>query len=142
VANNSNKRRSRVADMTVVPKQYKPPSSPPAVEMNFPIELTDTDELRVRRLMYREKVVDFAIMQIVWEDGERAEVARIDCCHSMIHRHQFTKDGRDLYDHLEIKSIPADGGDRWNIVHAGYFEALAAMQAEWADNLRRWRDGQ
>ena len=142
VANNSGKRRGRVTDMATVPKQYKPPACPPAVEMNFPIEITETDELRIRQLIYREKIVDFAIMQLVREDGLRSEVARIDCCHSMIHRHQFTKDGKDLYDHLEIKAIPADGGDRWNVVHAGYFDALAVMQEEWAENLRRWRDGQ
>ncbi|CAN3980453.1 hypothetical protein [Kitasatospora purpeofusca] len=142
MANNSGKRRSRLVDMVTIPKQYKPPACPPAVEMNFPLELTETDHLHVRQVLYRDRVVDFAIMQLTWEDGTRHEVARIDCCHSVIHRHQFAKDGRDLDGHLEIKVIPPDGGDRWNIVHAGYFEALSVMQEEWADNLRRWRDGQ
>jgi hypothetical protein len=141
VANNKGTRRSRLADMATVPKQYKPPPSPPAIEMNSPMEITDTDTLKIRRVMYHEKIVDFAIMQFTLEGDDWHQVARIDCCHSMIHRHQFTRDGRDLYDHLEIKAIPADGGDRWNVVHAGYFDAYAIMFEEWEDNVRRWRDG-
>lgn len=131
----------RLADMSTPAQHYKPPPIPPAVQLNLPIELTETDELRVRQVMYKEKIVDFAIMQICYDGEECNEIARIDCCHSMIHRHQFTRDGNDLYDHLEIKAIPADGGDRWNIVHAGYYDALGLMQEEWAENLRRWRDG-
>ncbi|TKA09509.1 DUF7718 family protein [Actinacidiphila oryziradicis] len=122
-------------------KQYKPPSCPPAEELNFRLEFTETDEFRVRQVLYRDFIVDFAIMQMVREDGSWVHVARIDCCHSTIHRHQFTHAGDDLYDHLEITAIPPDGGDRWSIVHAGYFSALGTMQEEWAENLRRWRDG-
>ena len=127
--------------MRTPPPVYKPPDCPPAIEMNIPMEITDTDELRIRRRIYREKIVDFAVMQLAWEGSERFEIARIDCHHGMIHRHQFTRDGTELGGRLEIKAIPADGGDRWGIVHAGYFECLSAMQAEWEDNLRRWRDG-
>lgn len=131
----------RLVDMATIPKDYKPPPVPPAVELNFKAEITETDELRIRQVVYTEKIVDFAIMQLHWEGQCHHQVARIDCCHSMIHRHQFTRDGHDLYDRLQIKAIPADGGTRWNIVDAGYHEVLALMYDEWEDNLRRWRDG-
>ena len=121
-------------------KHYRPPPCPPAEEKNFRLELTDTDELHVRQVWYRDKIVDFAIMQLVWEDGERVHVARIDCCHSMIHRHQFNQAGEDVFNHRQITAIPPDAGNRWSIVHAGYYSALGTMYEEWADNLRRWRD--
>ena len=134
-------RQGRLADMTITPPHYKPPPVPPAVETTFPVELTETDEFRIRQVMWSRRIVDFAIVQLYREEDALNQVAKIDCCHSKIHRHQYTRDGGDLYDHLEIKAIPADGGDRWSIVHAGYYDALGLMQEEWEDNRRRWQDG-
>ncbi|MFC1418562.1 DUF7718 family protein [Streptacidiphilus cavernicola] len=127
--------------MATIPKDYKPPPIPPAIETNFPIDLTDTDILKVRQVEYRKWVVDFAIMQLTMEAGEWVHVARIDCCHGMIHRHQFAQNGRDLDGRLEIKAIPADDDNRWEIVQDGFYKAIGTMQEEWEDNLRRWRDG-
>jgi len=66
-----------------------------------------------------------------------AHVARIDCCGSTIHRHQFDQTGKDLYDHRVIVEIPAQDG--WSVVDAGYAEAYEVMFNEWEENLRRWR---
>lgn len=127
---------------TVEPADYKPPPCPPAVESNFPIEITETDKLHIRQQVYKDFITFFAIMQLVREGGEWKHVARIDCCHSMIHRHQFVRStGLDIYDHALIVAIPADGGDRWSVVNSGYHDALAVMWDEWEANVQRWRDG-
>ncbi|WP_035875861.1 DUF7718 family protein [Kitasatospora cheerisanensis] len=143
MANNGGKRRGRVVDMSAgEPAHYKPPPCPPAVESNTRIEITDTDELRIRMQVYKDLITFFAIMQMVWDDGEWKEVARIDCCHSTIHRHQFVlPDGRDIHDHQLIVEIPPDGGERWSVVNDGYHKALAVMYEEWETNVQRWRDG-
>lgn len=132
---------SRLADMTTVPKQYKPPGVPPAIERNYTLDITDTDMLKVREVVYRKFIVDFAIMQLTWQAEDWQHVARIDCCHGMIHRHQFDQQGNNLDGHAEIKVIPGEDDSRWEIVQDGYWAALGTMQEEWEENLRRWRDG-
>ncbi len=85
--------------------------------------------------------VDFAIQQLyIYEDGGETEVARIDCCHGIIHRHQFVKStGEDIYDRRPIATIPA--ADGWQVVHHGYDEAYEIMLSEFNENEKRWRDG-
>lgn len=143
MANSSNQRRGRVVDMSATePRHYKPPACPPAVESNFHLDITEDNMLHVRYQVWRDLITFFAIMQLVLDEGEWKHVARIDCCHDMIHRHQFVRsDGRDIFDRQKIVTIPWDGGTRWNVVNSGYHDALGVMYEEWEENVRRWRDG-
>ena len=141
MANNGNNRRGRVKDMNIPVQEprYRPPAVPPAIPTVYPIELTPEDRLVVRMSCYRGKIVDFAIMQETWGGDMWTPVARIDCCHGTIHRHQFDQAGVDVLDHALICDIPAQG-DSWGVVHRGYDDALTTMMDEWEDNLRRWRN--
>ncbi|MFE5295209.1 hypothetical protein [Streptomyces sp. NPDC056632] len=142
MANNSGKRRSRVADMSVKPavQVYTPPGIPPAEETTFPIELSETDRLVVRLRTYRKKIVDFAVMQETAVNAEWEQLARIDCCRGTVHRHLVTAEGKILLDHDLIREIPC-GEHSWEVVDDSYEGALEEMQDRWEDNLRRWRHG-
>ena len=118
---------------------YVPPPRDMCQIEVYPVEITPTDRLTIRQQIYRGKIVNFAIMQDVLESGTWHQVARIDCCHGTIHRHQYNRDGIDLYDHRVIQEIPATRG--WAVVDAGYVSAQDAMFNEYEENLRRWRDG-
>lgn len=137
-----NARRHKLADMTITPPpepHYVPPGLDVAIQTVTPIDITREDQMVVRQRFYRGKVADFAICQKVRVNGKWVDVARIDCCHSTIHRHQFNQEGIDLYDHRVIIEIPAVEG--WNVVDAGYDNAYNVMLNEWDQNLERWRNG-
>ncbi|MGW8971931.1 DUF7718 family protein [Streptomyces platensis] len=142
MANNSGKRRSRVADMAAKPTErvYNPPGVPPANETTFPIELSEEDQLVVRLRTYRKKIVDFAVMQETMVSGEWEQLARIDCCRGTVHRHLVTAEGVVLLDHDLIRDIPC-GEKSWEVVNDSYEGALDEMEDRWQDNLRRWRRG-
>ncbi|WP_146237497.1 DUF7718 family protein [Georgenia satyanarayanai] len=127
-----------MSGQTTPEAQYKPPPESACDVQVLPIELTETDRLHIRMAIYRGKIVDFAIMQLsVRDDGEEVHVARIDCCHGTVHRHQYDRRGRDVYERREIVAIPATDG--WEVVDAAYAEASETMFNEWEENLRRWR---
>ncbi|WP_433230537.1 DUF7718 family protein [Micromonospora sp. CA-248260] len=126
--------------MTTYPEEdvYRRPTCPPAEEFPVDADLAPGHRLIMRPRIYKGRVVDFALQQMARrEDGDWVEVARIDCCHSTIHRHQFVADGTDIYDRRVIQQIPKDG---WEVVNAAFEPAVEAMMAEWEENVRRWRD--
>lgn len=89
------------------------------------------------RQVYRKgtgEMVYFAIWQAIRHDDEWHPVARIDCSHATVHRHQFTRSGDNH--RVVLAEIPMDHGqelvDRW------YEPAEIIMQNEWEDNIRRW----
>lgn len=131
----------RLVDMSEPPTSndtYTPPPEAACDVQEFPAELTDTDRLHIRMVSYRGKIVDFAIMQLTTDPaGVEYHVARIDCCHGTVHRHQFDRKGNDVYDRRVIVAIPATNG--WDVVDAAYADAFDAMFNEWEENLRRWR---
>lgn len=137
-----NARRQKLADMTIFPPpeaQYVPPGLDVCTQSVTPIDITAEDQMVVRQRIFRGKVADFAIAQKVRVGGRWVDVARIDCCHSTIHRHQFDQAGVDVYDHRVIIEIPAVEG--WYVVDAGYDNAYSVMLSEWDQNLERWRNG-
>lgn len=130
----------RLADMGTEPVPESPYVPPPAAACSedvFPVMITEADRFHVRLRSYRGKIVDFAITQLTTVDGVgEVTVARIDCCHGSVHRHQFNREGDDIYDHRVIRAIPLKG---WDVVDEAYTEAYETMFNEWDENLRRWR---
>jgi hypothetical protein len=130
----------RLIDRSIKPSRdvYKPP--PFEWEDTYPIYLTGdhdgSDSIVVRMGMYRGKVVDFSINQTTLVDGSPLDVARIDCCHGTIHRHQFHRDGTNVRDRAVLCEIPPDSG--WEVVDKHYQLCLDLMNDGWQDNLRRW----
>ena len=131
-----------LVDMAAQPekKLYVPPPASSCRIVEYPVSLTAEDRLHVREHRYKGRIVDFAIMQIraaPADEGTEVHIARIDCCRSTIHRHQYDQTGQDVYDHRVIVEIPALEG--WDVVDAGYADAYDVMFNEWVENLRRWR---
>jgi hypothetical protein len=140
LANNSGKNNRRLPDMAVTPDPdtYRAPGCPPAEEFLFHAEVARGHKFTVRQRIYRGKIVDFAVQQIMlMEDDVWVEVARIDCCRGTVHRHQFNRDGVDVWDHRVIREIPERG---WDVVNQSYDQAYDVMVAEWEENVRRWED--
>jgi hypothetical protein len=132
-------RKGKLADMGVYPPDeecYEPPPYEDCEEFQTTIDLAPGHRLGTRQV-YRAgtaELVYFAIWQSVLVDGRWQSVARIDCSHSTVHRHQFTRDGGNH--RTDLERIPVDHGvdvvDRW------YGPAEAMLQNEWEDNYRRW----
>ena len=128
----------RLPDMGIKPTpvpEYRPPAGGDVWE--YPIYLGEGHMLLVRQVIYRGKVVDFAIMQFYGEDEDRSEIARIDCCHGCIHRHLFDKKGNDIMDRDVIAEIVV-GQDEWATVDAAFEGCSDRMQSEFMENYRRW----
>lgn len=130
--------RRRLPDMSIEPAaapEYRPPTGGEVCE--YPIYLGEGHELVVRQVIYRKKIVDFAIMQFYGEGEERRQIARIDCCHGCIHRHVFNKKGDDILDRDVIKEIIV-GQDEWATIDAAFEDCSDRMQREFMENYRRW----
>jgi hypothetical protein len=133
-------KKGRLADLTVMPEEsrYYPPPLDVCDCTTVPIQLPRAgNELRLRYAVYRNLIVDFAVVQIVRVMGEWLNVAKIDCDRGVIHRHQYEREtGTDLWDHRPLCEIPPQGG--WEVVDRWYDTAVGMMEDEWEDNLRRW----
>lgn len=126
----------RLADMSGQPALYEPPSAEECdSEEVIPIEIDPTSQLVVRLRSLQGKIVDFSISQLVNDAGEWHDVARIDCHHGSIHRHQFTRGGNQT--RQVIRHIPP-GQEGHDVVNDGYTPAYELMFNEWEESLRRW----
>ena len=77
-------------DLTPGPKIYSPPGFEDLDErLILPIYEAGGHMLTHRLDICGGKIVDFAIMHQFKTDGRVLDVARIDCCHGIIHRHVF-----------------------------------------------------
>ncbi|BAU94703.1 hypothetical protein N24_0441 [Corynebacterium suranareeae] len=142
--------RSRGAvDKTIHPPkfEYSPPSNAEKV-MDGPLVLTPegTCHLYVTAWSYRGKIVTFALTQTAdyVEDPRNGEdhVARYDCCHSEVHKHQYYKSGKHFQnDSKEERTIIApidDQATSWDVVDTAYDECFDQMTNDWITNYRRW----
>lgn len=133
-------RRRKLVDMGEYPQEaYEPPPDDECGLVETHGDMTDTEAIRSWQKIYQGKVVNFCIIQLVLEDDRWQEVAHIDCCHAMIHRHQLTRDGQN-YHRGEITAIPAGEQGR-NVVDEGFTQAYDVMLNEWEDNHWRWKHG-
>lgn len=135
--------KKRLADLSISPgpgEAYELPPPEECEESVWPVVLDDESvhQLSVRFLIHEGRLVDFAIVHLVRMGGAWAQVAKIDCDGGIIHRHQYVRDGTDIWGHRLIKVIPAGGV---NVVEEGYDEALSTMENEWQENYRRWSGG-
>ncbi|WP_157631233.1 DUF7718 family protein [Catelliglobosispora koreensis] len=135
-------KKGRLVDMTIHPPtdpQYELPPPEECEDETWPVVLAPRHELRARRNVWRDcYIVEFAIMQIVLIDGHWREIARIDTCHSSVHRHYLRKDHPEdsVGIRVEIAPIPMSNG--WEVVDSWYDRSLKLMEDEWQENLRRW----
>jgi hypothetical protein len=129
----------RLVDMSTPPPPdpvYEPPED--AEEYEFPHESPRPEtELKVRVRQYRGRYVYFAIMQMLQVDGCWREIARIDCDHGYVHRHQFNSAGEDLWGRRRICDIPA-GEEGQRIVDRMFHKCIRIMQDEVDENVGRW----
>lgn len=127
-------------DLTPEPVIYVPPDFEDLDErLELPIYDADGHMLTYRQDIYRGKIVDFAIMHQFKTDGRVLDVARIDCCHGVIHRHVFNVKQEDLVDHQPIHNIVVDGFE-WETVDSWFLICAEKMEKEWEHNVRRWNN--
>ncbi|HEY0168888.1 MAG TPA: hypothetical protein VGB75_17720 [Jatrophihabitans sp.] len=131
-----------LVDMTVRPEPPRPYQPPPASQCEVnetDSNITDTDRVYLRVHSYKNRIVDFALMQYRKYGGEWVEVLRIDCTHGSIHRHEFDPDGTER--RIEMIPIPTSTGrgqQSWDVVDAGYQEAYDWMFGTWDERAKAW----
>lgn len=129
-----------LVDMATRPEPPKPSQPPPASQCEVDetdSELSDTDRLYLRVHSYKNRIVDFALMQYRKSAGEWIEILRIDCAHGSIHRHEFDPDGTER--RIEMKAIPTGKTQQpWDVVDAGYQEAYDWMFDTWDERAKAW----
>lgn len=127
-------------DLTPEAEIYVPPCYS---DLDDRLELPIYDEsghvLTHRIDIYRGKIVDFAIMHQFKTDTRVLDVARIDCCHGVIHRHVFNRRQEDLVDQQPIHKIIVDGSE-WETVDKWFEPCANKMDNEWESNVRRWNN--
>lgn len=136
---NPNPAKRRLVDMSeALPRfEYSPPTCEHLDRRDWFVNVAEGHRLEVRTTSHHRNglIVDFAIMQI-HEAPQDIQIARIDCCHGVCHRHVFDQDGTDMMKSKVIERIPEK--DSWQRVDALYSECNDKMFAEWAENYRRW----
>lgn len=135
--------------MTVDPEGFEYVVSGDAAEgMNFPVHLGGGTVLQVRTMERGKLIVDFSLNQYV-EPGYQGnvtqgnvDVARIDCCHSEVHRHQFYRDNRPQKRYIikDLKCVSSHK-DAENLVSDSYDPCYSTMVDNWELYLERWDDG-
>lgn len=131
--------------MTIPPPpdpKYLLPDPEECEDKTWPVGLDPYNELRARFVLWQERlIVDFAINQVTLIEDGWSDVARIDCFHGVIHRHQFQRGSTATIARVEFVKIPTDESG-WAFVDSWYDQALKMMEDEWEQTLRRWnRDG-
>lgn len=134
-------KRGSLVDMGIYPNDecYQPP---PAGDCeSVPLPAIDLDEgHRIGFTRYYRKgtavLIYFGINQSVrvGETDDWSDVARIDCSHGTVHRHQFTQSGLNRQEVLE--DLTVQRGEQ--TINRWYERASRIMLEEWQENLRRW----
>ena len=122
--------------------EYYPPPDHDCEELpGFPIVISGTERIAGRALEHRGKVVDFSIsLQIRDASGAVwVEVARIDCRHGTVHKHQFNRSGREAKV-TKIRDIPSGSDEEaWDVVDSGYDSATELFTTQAESHVRAWR---
>jgi hypothetical protein len=122
---------------TPQPALYRPPDEHLCEVVNYPVFLGDGHSLHVHQRLYRNFIVWFAIMQRFENAAGIHDVARIDCCHGMLHRHVFDRQGVDLMDQQPIATLYS-GSESWATVDSHFTPMYDRMLSEYMANHRRW----
>lgn len=127
-------RRHKLANMSEPDTfVYKPPAQ--TNEIVYPVRLGNDHELTVRQNLYREYIVDFAVMHRFEGEEWPAEVHRVDCCHGEVHSHQFFR--RREQERTSIAVIPREKA--WETVDAHFQPCHDRVLDGWEQNFERWR---
>lgn len=119
--------------------KYKPPSGADLV-LDTRITLGSEapgQSVYVVQWQYRGKTVNFALtQQLEPSAGKYAHIARYDCCHSEVHKHQYHKGSKQ-----ETRTVVAPISDpktAWETVDAAYETCYDQMFDGWHENYRKW----
>lgn len=135
--------------MSITPAKFDyqaPTAAEKIIDNSIILTPQGTCTLHVVAWEYRGKIVNFALTQKADEVShpQKGEdhVARYDCCHSEVHKHQFYRGGRhfksgDDQERTCILKID-EQATSWDTVDAGYDVCYDQMTNDWQSNYRRW----
>ena len=134
-----NQQNDRPVDKTIYPEtpKYNPPEVSVCIINEMPIDLGDGNVIYLKQRIYREYTVFFAIMHYYKDYGQEHEVQRIDCCHSEVHEHLFSRTKPET--RKIIVEIDPDK-DPWKTIDAEFEPAYDRYIGNYQENHRRWRD--
>lgn len=146
---NPGRKRRNLPSLAIAPPS-RPYTRRQEAELIFdhPIHLSpEGDVLHQKEWIFRGQTVDFALNYYVQpghpdnQDEDERDVARVDCCHSEVHKHQFYRSGRPqvrelIRDLSGFESIE----DAEAAVHECYDECYLAMAEKWESHLRYWKE--
>jgi hypothetical protein len=129
----------RLADLTIYPPAelcYEPPPHEECEEFPNSYDLALGHRLGSRQIYLRgsSDLVYFSVWQSTKVDGQWVAVARIDCSHGTVHRHQFAADGGNRV--TVLATIPNDHS--FEFIDHWHPRAARIMEDEWEANYWRW----
>lgn len=93
-----------------------------------------------KQWVYKGKVVDFSLSHRFEEvAGHYTFVARYDCCHSEVHKHQMYRSGKEET-YKPLKRLD-DPNTAWEDVDSAFPVACDDAIDSWEENYRRWNHG-
>lgn len=139
--NRGRPKRGQLADLTIYPQrepEYEPPPLDQCKRYDDHVVLRLHHELKWNFFIYKRAMVKFAVMQVCWREGQWREVARIDTCHALIHKHQLHSHspGDTQGTITPLAEIPSKGG--WEVIDKWWTPSLTLMQDNWEEQLRLW----
>jgi len=134
-----NQQNNNPVDKTIYPESppYVPPVKSLCDVIEMPIDVGDGNVIYLKQHVYRNLTVWFAIMHNYTVYGETHEIQRIDCCHSEVHEHIFS---RTKPEYRKVLVEIDQSKNPWETVDAEYEPAYDRYIDNYEENQRRWRD--
>lgn len=133
--------RRAAAEAELNEPRYEPPTAGEC-QVEEGIVYLAPDERFVHRVHYFDhRMVDFCLEIQVRERDTWWPVARIDCTHGHIHRHQLTRSGENDHQTVLCRLPSDDNHEAWKLVANQHELACADLDSKWDAYMKRWRQG-
>lgn len=128
------------------PFDYQPPALAELYEHDMVLFPGETCSLHCKQWTFKGKVVNFAlslrVLDATKSKNPNGSVARYDCCHSEVHKHQFYRSGKHYKTgEPEQRTVIApidDPKTAWDTVDKAYDSCYDDIAGNWETNYRRW----
>ncbi|MEJ4100414.1 hypothetical protein V5S96_08610 [Corynebacterium mastitidis] len=143
---NPNPKHRNLADMSTPPPTFTYTPREADQTVATPIDLADGCELTMRESYRKGLIIDFSLNEHINSHHPRYpyvhnhDVARIDCCHSEVHRHQFYANGDEDPKYYVIRSLTdcPDQQTAEKVIDECYDHCYSMIMSNWEAHLERW----
>lgn len=130
------KRNARLPDLGMEPLREPTPAElcPPGEDHDEQelLDLAPDHRVFARRRYWNSRLIEFALVQQIFDEGEWCDVVRADTCHGEVHIHHFGRRGEER--RREVIHLITDFGS----ISEGYDASTCVIYDHFESNVRGW----